>query len=222
MTLLIETMSRGHAMLTADGLSVPNAITGAGINRTDVQKIFPLSLVPIAIAHHGINLIDGREVRQVVVDFEKSIAADVLKLDVLMIAEKLRDYVDADATKTFSNRTNKGVIGFWITGFGPKCSKPELYEIVWLDQPNPQQRQQVTFGGAGQKFIKSYLKPPWRFNLLGVNDFSEVSAGNCHAGLYKKAEAVQKREREHIFGGHQHRLLIRKNGWLWLKKPVGA
>ena len=97
-----------------------------------------------------------------------------------------------------------------------------MYEIVWPEEPDPQQLQQVTFGGVGQKFIERYLKPPWRFNLLGVNDFSEVSAGNCHDRLYKQAESVQGRAGEHIFGGHQHRLVIRKDRWAWLKSQLAV
>jgi hypothetical protein len=76
MTLLIETMSKDHAMLTADGLSRPNCSTGAGINRDDLRKIFPLSNVPIAIAHHGINIIHGTEVGHLISEFEESVGAN--------------------------------------------------------------------------------------------------------------------------------------------------
>ena len=115
-------------MLTADGFSIPNRITGAGMNREVLQKIFPLTGVPIATAHHGINMLHGRKVGQLIADFEKTLGDDLQEYPVRIIAEKLRDYADSDAKKTLGNPENQGVIGFWITGFSQTSSKPEFYE----------------------------------------------------------------------------------------------
>ena len=223
MTLLIETMSNDHAMLTADGLSIPNRTTGAGINRDDLQKIFPLSNVPIAIAHHGINLIDGCEVSQLISEFEKSLGQGLSQYSVPTIAKNLRAYTDLAAKSTLANPANEGCIGFWVTGFAQNNMKPLFYEVLWPNEPSVVEHYDAVFGGGGKKFIERYLNNRLgKFDLRQAHGFKRVYAGYCHDALYREAEAAQRRAGERIFGGHQHRLLIRKGGCQWLKSPKAA
>jgi hypothetical protein len=220
MTLLIETISRDHALLTADGLCRSNPITGVGTDLDDLQKIFPLSNLPMAIAHHGFNIIHGKEIAQLINEFEASLDEGLRQYSVQRVAENLRDYADTDAKSTLANPTNQGVIGFWITGFSSNKSKPECYEIVWPSKPVPQKLGSVVFGGSGQEFINRYLNNRLgQFDLRQVNQFSRSTAALCHDALYKAAEATQNRTGQRIFGGHQHRLLINKNRWEWMKRP---
>jgi hypothetical protein len=46
MTLIIETVAKTNIVLTADGLSHTNPITGAGIESKNLQKIFSHSKFP--------------------------------------------------------------------------------------------------------------------------------------------------------------------------------
>ena len=58
MTLLIGTISDKCAVVTADGLSRTNPTTGQGLALNNFKKIFPVPALPIAFAHHGLNIID--------------------------------------------------------------------------------------------------------------------------------------------------------------------
>ncbi len=126
------------------------------IRETSLRPL-PLSNVPMAIAHHGLNIIHGKEIAQLISEFDASLDEGLQECSVKGVAENLRGYVDTHAKSTLVNPTNQGVIGFWITGFSKNKSKPECYEIVWPSKPVPQKLGSVVFGGSGQEFINRYL-----------------------------------------------------------------
>jgi hypothetical protein len=62
MTLLIGTVSNTNIVITADGLSRTHPLTGGGVQSTTFKKIFPLRRIPVAIAHHGYNILDSHPI----------------------------------------------------------------------------------------------------------------------------------------------------------------
>jgi hypothetical protein len=94
MTLLIGTIAKKNIVLTADGLSRANPITGAGIECEDLQKIFPHGTLPVAIVHHGLNIIIGKPVDQRVADFYKFLGEDLEASTLRQIANKFIHFID--------------------------------------------------------------------------------------------------------------------------------
>lgn len=223
MTLLIGTVSRDNIVLTADGLSSPNPQTGAGISAQDFQKIFPVSNLPVAVVHHGFNILDGLPVDQFVQDF---IEAGVDKLGVLTIREiasRLREFSEPAANKILSHPTNEGVVGFWIAGFGHREEKPELYEVCWPDAPAPKQHYPIVLGGNGKQYVECFLRQPLAsFKPDRVWEYSVTSACQHHQAIYSQAEAKQDKSKAIVFGGEQHQLAILKDAWKWTIAPKTA
>jgi len=133
MTILIGTVAKNNIVLTADGLSRASPITGAGMECEDLQKIFPHGTSPVAIVHHGLNIINRKPTDQRVADFYKFLSEDLEASTLNQIANKFIDFIDDDANATFNDPSNKGIIGFWIAGFSWRQTRPELFEICWPD-----------------------------------------------------------------------------------------
>ncbi len=96
-----------------------------------LQKIFPLPDRPVAIAHHGQNIIQGRDIRCIVTDFAKAHEDDLGHMTIEDIASTLERDVDPDAQKEVVKQHGKEAIGFWVAGFGAEQGTPEVYEIWW-------------------------------------------------------------------------------------------
>jgi hypothetical protein len=220
MTLLIGTVSKTNVVLTADGLSTPNPITGQGISSSSYQKIFPLPKVPVAIAHHGLNIINGREVAEVIDDFSAQNVELIGKTELINITNALIQFVDIDAKVTLEDPTNKGVIGFWVSGFCPGKSNPELFETCWPDDVTPQKHGNLVIGGGGQEFIKPFLNTPLGpFSPDKVYTFKSTYARQYHAILYKRAESRQAKQSQSIFGGQKQQLVISRKECVWTIGP---
>ena len=222
MTLLIGTISDKCAVITADGLSRANETTGQGLVSKNFRKIFPIPTLPIAFVHHGLNIIDnktaGEFIDQYIAEHNKIIANS----DILAIANDFRVYAQDAVSVVFRNPTNKGVIGFWIIGFGKNKQKPELYEICWPDKPNPCRLPgPVVLGGDGKRFLTP-LPTLKQFQYSRISKFSTIFAAQYHQALYRHAEAEQKRALEQnimekvIFGGDRHQLSLdgREGNWI--------
>jgi hypothetical protein len=221
MTLLIGTISDKQAVITADGLSRVNPVTGAGVGSDRVQKIFPVPEQAIAFVHHGLNILAGKPVSEFIAEYIDAHATMLGTAEVEDIAKDLSCYAEQAAQKALSDRTNKGVVGFWIVGFSAGRAKPELYEVCWPTDPAPRRHEGIVLGGDGQQFIKVYLSQPLAsFSPSRVTSYSATSARQYHQALYKKAEAKQNKAGQVIFGGHQHQLMIEKNAWKWTKAPM--
>lgn len=220
MTLLIGTVSKSNIVLTADGLSRTNPQTGAGISAQDIQKIFPVSNLPIAIVHHGLNILDGRQVDQFVNDFIEEAASKIGSLTIEEIASELSVFSEKAAKKVLSDPTNQGVVGFWIAGFGHRKAIPELYEVCWPDATEPTRHYPIVLGGDGKDYVKCFLSQPLAsFRPDLVKECSVRFACQYHQAIYSQAKAKQSKSGATVFGGHQHQLAILKDGWKWTKTP---
>ena len=220
MTLLIGTLSDKHAVITADGLSRVNPTTGAGVGSDTFQKIFPVAGLAIAFVHHGLNVLGGKPVGQVIAGYTAAHGTALEAASIKDIAESLRSYTEQDAQNALADPTNKGVVGFWIAGFGARKGKPELYEICWPDNPAPCKHEGIVLGGDAQRFIEPYLwQPLGSFRPDRLSKYSVTFVRLYHQALYKQAESKQGKTGQVIFGGHQHQLLLEKTGWKWTKPP---
>ena len=220
MTLLIGTVSQKAIVLTSDGQSKLNPVTGAGVDSDTFQKIYPLPSIPVAVAHHGLNILGRNEVRVAVYNFSNQENLDFSTLSVHEIATKLKSYFDTDAQIAVNDPTNQDVVGFWIAGFTAGRARPEFYEIVWPNQPDPKKLAGLIIGGDGQKFISEYRSK--RLNQFEPGRISKYNFKYClayHQVLYMRAEQRQKKRGESIFGAKQYQLLIDRNGCHWKNKP---
>lgn len=223
MTLLIGTVSKDNVVLTADGLSVPNPQTGAGISSQDFQKIFPLTNLPVAIVHHGFNILNGLPVDQFVQSFIESKVDKLCVFTIRELASCLHEFSEPAANNILSNPTNEGVVGFWIAGFGHREDKPELYEVCWPDAPMPKQHYPIVLGGNGKQYVECFLRQPLAsFRPDRVREYSVTTACKYHQEIYSQAEEQQERSGVIIFGGARHQLTILKDAWKWTIKPKTA
>ena len=220
MTLLIGTISDRHAVITADGLSRVNPTTGAGVGSDTFQKVFPVPGVPVAFAHHGLNILGGKPVGEFIGDYIGTQGTTIAAADIKDIAEGLRSYAEQAAKKAITDPTNTGVVGFWIAGFGAGQGKPELYEICWPDRPVPYKHERIVFGGDAKKFIEHYLDHRLgQFLPEGLSQYSVNIVRRYHLLLYNQAESKQGKTDQVIFGGRQHQLILEKTRWKWTKPP---
>lgn len=224
MTLLIGTRAENNIVLTADGLSR----RGAVIESENLQKIFPHSTLPVAIAHHGLNIINQKPASQWVVDFYQSRAEDLEASTLKQIADKLVVFIDNDARKTINSWKTKHGIGFWITGFGWRQTLPDIFEIFWPNNVTPKNdfKERLILGGDAKKFLEKYpdlnQHPILRnFSMKEIEKYFPAVAVDYHNALYKTAEKLQKASGKlPLFGGHKHQLIIESSGCTWKKSPT--
>jgi hypothetical protein len=223
MTILIGTVAKNNIVLTADGLSRANPITGAGMECGDLQKIFPHGTSPVAIVHHGLNIINRKPTDQRVADFYKFLAEYLEASTLKQIANKFIDFIDDDANATFNDPSNKGIIGFWIAGFSWRQTRPELFEICWPDSITPSKFAGLIIGGDAQKFLDPYphqLLRSYSPAKSNIEKYSVTFAVAYNNVLYMTAERLQKASGEMVFGGHKHQLVIKSSGCSWTKSPT--
>jgi hypothetical protein len=227
-TLLIGTILNTNIIITADGLSLTHPADGGRIKSNTIQKIFPLTSMSVAIAHHGFNILDGSPVDEFLGKFMTTAGRDFTTLSVYQITVKLQEFTDPAAREILAVPKNKNVsgIGFWVAGFLTEKSEPVLYEIFWPNEPNPKKCGILTFGGNGRKFIEHHIdefkKDASKREQLRL--YSVADALKFHNDLYQEAEEKQEAEKKqqaggNIFCGDKHQLLIKKDGCCWINKP---
>lgn len=226
MTLILGAFSKNSVVLTADGKCIEKDNAGKTTKINDnYQKIFPIPDLPIAIVHHGQNVINKSGVREIINDFLSKHANFIKTSSLHGIANKLISFLDSDAKQTLKNISEKTVIGFWIAGFSYGKNVPEIQELWWEQNANVvfHSLGRLAGGGDGQEFIKAYTEkgtPIGKYNIDGIvkNDIDYLIG--YHAELYKLAEIEQaKKGGEEIFGGHKHQLVIIKSPWNWIVSP---
>lgn len=158
MTLLIGTASDEHVLLTADRRC--NIEEYGTVLRIDTyQKIFPIPGKPLAIVHHGENvLLDENDKKTPLQEFLTTFIrdnADVFEqTSIASITKKLTDKLESTAQHTLRNR-GEMLIGFWIAGFAIGRAKPEIYETCWFKngQKELNQCHNLVVGGDGQEHL---------------------------------------------------------------------
>lgn len=221
MTLLLGTISKTNIVITADGLSLANPTTGAGIQSNNFQKIFPVPMLTLAIAHHGYNILNNQPVGDFLRPFIGKSNTDFRALDIRDVATELLKFAEPAAQDIFANPANKKVVGFWVTGFSTSKERPCLYEICWPNKTNPTLHKPVVFAGCGRQFVDYHIEE-FRIDKSkcgNIEQFSVEDAISYHSELYEEAKAKQMQSDKTLFGGHRHQPVIKKDYWQWIQPP---
>ncbi len=222
MTLIITARSTSFALVTADGRSKGK------ISSNTFQKIFPDSERGLVIAHHGQNLIDECNVKDIVNDFfninmDEIESSSIEKVSTLFV-QKYGDSIRSTLHRIPESKN----CGFLFIGFGVGNNEPKIYEAYWEKNNNKDIRHEVSLlgdfirSGDGKKYSDEYLKYPKNLQFLKDNILKwnlEQSKAYCDK-LYSLAKESQAKAGEDIFGGHKHQLVIKKNGCEWLIPPT--
>ena len=131
MTLLLAVWSSGAMVLAADGFCHKTEVGERWVDE-DLQKTFPLPGRPVAIAHHGQNILQGCDIGRVVRDFAKTHECNLGNMTIEDMASTLKCDVDPSAQREVVAQHGKEAIGFWVAGFGAGQDTPELYEVFWM------------------------------------------------------------------------------------------
>lgn len=222
MTLLIGTLSKSNVVLTADGRCRKD--DGGYVTIVDkLQKIFPLPGFPLAVAHHGQNIIAGRDVGKIVEYLAISAGEAILAEGPKPVAEALADYINRDVQATLRELRSAALIGFWIAGFGQQDLSSSLYEVAWTSQVQGPKIQKfpegqlwdVVLGGDGKHYIEGNMTKCRLSEDTGIG-----SLKRCCDDLYSQAMQRQQNTGGDEFGGHKHQLSIMKNGCHWYIPPL--
>lgn len=216
MTLLIGTYSDTHIVLTADGLCKVGCPPEYKYN---LQKIFPLSNLPIAILHHGQNIIGGKDIKEIVGNFVVQYRDSINGSSLDRISQLLSDFLDADAKQQLSEISHIDTgIGFWVAGFGFNQKLPIVYEIWWKGQDNAslKEHDRLILGGSAKKFIPPSMEKKYN---IDIEKKTVEQLVRCHNEFYGFAEKVQKKQTEIILGGYKHQLVISIAGCEWIIPP---
>ncbi len=219
MTLLIGTFSDTHIVLTADGLCVEQDPGCPPKYLCNLQKIFPVSSLPIAILHHGQNIIGGKNIKEIISNFVVQNNESINDSSLDRISQLLFNFLDVDAKQTLNELAHIDTgIGFWVTGFGFNQKFPGIYEIWWKGQDNVSSKKKDRFllGGSAKRFIPPSMEKKYNFDIEKNNVKQQVRR---HNELYEFAEKVQKKQTEIISGGYKHQLVISAAGCEWIVPP---
>jgi hypothetical protein len=208
----------------SDGLSRRLSSSGPATKLADnVQKLFPfeMSSRPLAIAHHGQNLLAGRAVGEIIAEHEiacRNVAS------VREMAQKIHFSLDNTVREELKRLRADGVedgCGFWVGGYGMEDDRPSAYEIFWApggDNVEFKPMIILTEGGDGKRFSEAARKESARFNFTehGARDWN-LSRWNDYLERLYKAAASRPGANE-VFGGKRWLLWIEKTGHKWIRK----
>ena len=221
MTLLLGTISKTNIVITAEGLSPANPTTGAGIQSNNFQKISPVPMLTLSMAHHGYNILNNQPVGDFLRPFIGKSNANFRALNIQDVATELLKFAEPAAQNIFGNPANKEVIGFWVTGFSTSKERPCPYEICRPNKTRPTLHKPVVFAGCGRQFV-DYHTEEFRTDKSkcgNVQQFSGEDAISYHSELYEEAKTKQMQSGKTVFGGHRHQLVIEKDYWRWIQPP---
>lgn len=225
MTLLIGTVSNEHIVLTSDRRCTVEE-PGGVLQSDDFQKTFPVAGRPLAIVHHGENVLLGEDgskvslstylnttISQNGVIFNRPSIDSVIRL----ICERLEPTV----VRTLMNR-GKRLVGFWIAGFAKGKARPELHEVCWFKDGRREvaKHGNLVVGGDG----KEHLPPSVRDRLDGSYNLDMIPkatverARRYHNKLFEIA--LRKEPEPRRFSDERDQLSIDKDGCHWIIPPV--
>lgn len=229
MTLLLGALNPNHLVLAADGLCRKTDPKKGRWFVADVQKVYPFAGLPLAIAHHGQNVICGRSVGEIARDFQADAGKRLRFMQVKDIAAALKSYLHQAAAQEVTSQRNTDpacVIGFWIARCTPGVGA-SMCELIW----DPQPRIVVFYCGCSRWVWAGYgmgiAEKIWqtsegKYSLRPSTSLRE--ARRLIRQFYDQAEqdAVTQAGRadcEPLFGGHYHQLTITSDGCTWDVPP---
>jgi hypothetical protein len=211
MTLLIASIRRADVVLTADGRSTrrtDGVVTGVDDRYV---KIHPVPEHPLAVAHHGENLLAGRPVAAFLAGFFATLNAGNHSVE--GVADLLREYAHA-AVRARLRTTGKGsASSFWVIGFGAGEGEPRGVEVFWKwegDHLTVDEREwrpvTLATGGDGKRQL-----PPTSWREVDGKDVAAVRA--YHKRLMDAAIGAEVKDNP--VGGRVHEVVITPEKWAW-------
>jgi hypothetical protein len=228
MTLLIGTASDTHVFLTSDRRCT---VEEQGIVTTDdsFQKIFPVLNRPLAIVHHGENvLLDDNGTRIPLSTFITRVVrenADVFEEPCGgSIIRRLAERTDAMVRRTLDSR-GKELVGFWVAGFARGRMKPEICEVCWFKNGRTEfhEHGNLVVGGDGQEHLPPNVRDSLdgTYNLKSIPRMPSERVRRYHNKLFNIA--LQKEPEPRRFSDVSHQLVItREKGCEWIVPLVQA
>lgn len=214
MTLLIASIRRAEVVLTADGRCTHRANGKVTSIEDNYQKLHPIPEHPLAIAHHGENLLNGKPVKELLAGFFKTLNAG--NHTVLEIGDLLQDYARPAIRTRLKSLGNGAASGFWVIGFGTQAREPFGMEAFWKwdDHLNSEEREwkpiTIVAGGDGKKQI-----PPVDYKAIEKATVEKVR--EYHESLMDTA--IKTEMKDNPVGGHVHELVINREKWEWTIAP---
>ena len=215
MTLILTTIRPSEVLITSDGRSVTTRdgkVTGV---KDDLQKIFPVPDHPVAIVHHGENILDGRPVGEFIAKFIAQ--QNTGNLSILDLADELRHAAHAAIRKRLFNLRGESGCGLLVAGFSSHQKGPQVVEVFWKLEKEALNTQEhkwaagsMVASGSGQKQIP-------RLDADRAVKGSAAEARAYHAELMKAA--CEADVQNNTVGGHVHELLIAPAQWQWTQAP---
>ncbi len=220
MTLLISAKFANGIVVTADGRSNLTTAAGHSVTTDTLKKIFPHPTLPVAIAHHGENKLNGVPVETLVGPFLSSLGSTDSDVDV--VAMKLLTSFDATIAKTLLGSHLRKYCGFWILGKAATAGFA-VYEVDWFKSPEGLHRKAIPhgpllLGGDCAQPIKQFLSSPVDAKLSHCKLLSNDTtyAKQLSDELYKRVMSAKPK----TCGGHKHQLEITSSSCKWLEPPV--
>jgi hypothetical protein len=215
MTLIVTTLRPAEIVITSDGRSVERR-DGAVVRVVDdLQKVFPVPDHPVAVYHHGVNVLGGMPVGPIVIAFLRQ--QNVGNLGILELADALRQHVHASVRRRLQQLKDPQVVcGFLVAGFSMRDDRPGVVEITWQQGSETLHMTErrweplsLIVSGSGQKQIP-------KIDLQHVKGSVE-EVRKYHAELMQAA--IKADVPDNPVGGHVHELLITREKWTWAIPP---
>jgi hypothetical protein len=225
MTLIVTTIQRQECILTADG----SQWRGRRLENDRLQKVFPVPGASFAIAHHGINILGGRPVFELIEEFFEADKKRLPDLSPSYAAQALGAFMYPHTPALIAAVEQVCQTCFLVVGFGKCCENPHCFEVtwrktngmhveyIWHDHGNLPSL--ILSGDAAKRVLHHTRDEPDRRateQLLQRDDRS--SAMQFHDSLY--SEAAENASADCPAAGHRHRLLVRRDGCEWMEAPV--
>jgi hypothetical protein len=215
MTLILTTIRSSEVLMTADGRSVTSQAGNVTGVKDDMQKIFPVPDHPVAIAHHGENMLDGKPVGEFLARFIAQ--QNTGNMSVVGLADELRHAAHPAVRRRLLELRGETGCGFLVVGFSAHQKGPAAVEVFWKLERDVLRTDEHTWGagsmiasGSGQKQI------PRMDADRGVKGSVE-EAQAYHAKLMKAA--CDANVKNNTVGGHVHELVITPAKWEWTQPP---
>lgn len=219
MTLILTSIRPADVVMTADGRSIlwkngePDSINDR------LQKIFPVPDHPLAVAHHGENLLEDKPVGEWIVAALKRLNAGNLSVE--EVADELRARFHPHVRRRLRATAKSGFgFGLIVAGFGARAREPAGMELWWKIVEGVLTTEErhwgptsITPSGSGVKQI-----PGVSWKEVADKDVDAVRV--YHKELMNTAMWADVKPNS--VGGHVHELVITASGWRWMTAPKGG
>ena len=228
MTLLLAARTQSSILLTADGRCIA-AKRGVRTTASDtLQKIFPVKCRPLAVAHHGQNILDGQPVSELLKALYCAHSGTISTANPRQLSLLIAQNLDSVVSRTLLHITDSKNCGFWICGVDNMSQTFQMYEVIWHKKSPGEINLRITphgdllMGGNAAQPIKKFLKQPVNARLSWKQVFKrDVQYSlDLHNELYRLAEESQPEGRLNSFGGHKHQLAITFDVCNWIIPPT--